>query len=74
MNKPLLQTGDPVQVLCYNSKTRECEWRDAKVLSVIEADDIPFRIEVQLSNGIELTGFDAPHPDCVKKIELEPVI
>ena len=56
----------PVKVLCYNSRTRENEWQDATVINTIHATDRPFRVEVRLSNGIELRGYDAAAPECVK--------
>ncbi len=55
-----------VKVLCYNSKTRENEWQDATVLDTIPADDQPFRVELRLSNGIELSGYYAAAPECIK--------
>lgn len=55
-----------VNVLCYNFKTKENEWQDAIVLDTIPATDRPFRIELRLSNGIELKGYDAAAPECVK--------
>ena len=61
-----LSKGQVVKVLCYNSKTRENEWQDAIVLNIIPATDIPFRVELKLSNGIELKDYDAAAPECVK--------
>lgn len=56
----------PVKVLCYNYKTRENEWQNATVLNTIPANDRPFRVELRLSNGIELKDYDAAAPECVK--------
>ena len=64
VNKP--SKDQAVKVLCYNSKTRENEWQSATVLDTIPADDRPFRVEVRLSSGIELTGYYAAAPECVK--------
>jgi hypothetical protein len=55
-----------VKVLCYNFKTKENEWQDAIVLNTISATDRPYRVELRLSNGIELKGYEAAAPECVK--------
>jgi hypothetical protein len=61
--------GQHVKILCYDYKTRENEWKDALVLNVIPATDRPFRIELALTNGVELKGYDAAAPECVKLFE-----
>lgn len=59
--------GQAVKVLCYNSRTKEKEWLDGTFISYCNANDMDRqRIEVNMSNGWQLTGYNAAHPDCVK--------
>jgi len=68
MNKPNYESGQPVQVLCHNYMHKTDEWRDAKVIDVIPAMDIDYRIEVELNSGTVLLGHAAAHPDCVRPL------
>lgn len=68
MKKPRYKTDQLVQVLCHNSAKGSSEWLPGKVIDVVAAVDIDYRIEVEV-NGAALTGHAAAHPDCVRTVK-----
>ena len=67
--KPQFKKDKPVKVLCYNSLKGKSFWQDATVINIVRADDIPYRIEIRLQNGVDLTGYNAAYLDYVKKVQ-----
>lgn len=65
--KPDYRKDQEVEVLCHNSTTRKNEWKPGKVIDVIRAIDIPYRVEVHVG-AYTLTGNAAAHPDCVRPV------
>jgi len=57
-----------IEVLIHRSEDKTETWVPATFLRMVEASDIPFRVEVELSNGVRLEGFDAAHPECVRDV------
>lgn len=65
--KPDYEPGQTVDVLFYNSQSKSSVWIRGKVIGVIPAMDIPYRVEVDMQ-FTQLTGHTAAHPDCVRPI------
>lgn len=67
MTKPNYTPGQPVDVEFYNSSTKSAVWIRGTVIAVVQATDIEYRVEVEMS-FTQLTGHQAAHPDCVRPV------
>jgi hypothetical protein len=67
---PNYRNGQDIEILCHDHKSNSENWRKGKVINIIPATDIDYRIEVELDNhGPVLSGHSAAHPDCVRPIK-----
>lgn len=77
MKKPIYIPGQSVEVEFHNAMHYEnpdvpkTSWLKGKVLAVVPATDIDWRVEVECKDEeqtITLKGHIAAHPDCVRPL------
>jgi hypothetical protein len=69
MKRPNFTPGQPVEVEIYFSAAKKSMWKTGKVINVVPADDIAYRVEVEM-DSFSFTGFSAVHPDCVRPAQM----
>lgn len=68
MKKPNYTQGQLVEIQVHNAKTGESNWVTGIIIDVVQAVDIPYRIEVETQLH-RFMGNSAAHPDCVRPVK-----
>lgn len=58
-----LKSGDKIQILCHNYKTKSDEWKDGEFIATVSALDREYRVNCKLNDGREIRE---AAPECIR--------